>query len=197
MATTIIHSFSSLLLYLAMILYGIRLASLSKRVGLATLVAAALVLAFPVNGMPMLYYFRALFGNLSLLSTCFFMYQVWHFISPNTRINISLSHYGFIAITGLALYITALGLGPFDLYALGYGMSTMWLLLGLLLIVSIYIQAKMITLIWILSVIIFFADIFESDNLWDYLIDPVIWFVAVCKLISNLRQLFYPHTHLE
>lgn len=93
----------------------------------------------------------------------------------------------FIAITALAFYPFALGISTFDPYRLGFG--SFWLIAGLLMVVLVtwLRQYTLIALCISLAVLAWSVGWYESNNLWNYLIDP--W-VAVYALVATVKKGF-------
>lgn len=92
-----------------------------------------------------------------------------------------------IVIAALLLYPFALGIGTFDPYRLGFG--NLWFIIGLLLIVLVawFEQYTLIALSISLAVLAWSVNWYESNNLWNYLIDP--W-VSIYALIALVRKGF-------
>lgn len=89
----------------------------------------------------------------------------------------------FGAAAGLALYPAALGLGGFDPYGLGWrplgiATATAGLAAGLLLL------GNRFGLALVASALAWQAGCLESDNAWDYLVDPVYAILAVLNLAT-------------
>jgi hypothetical protein len=83
---------------------------------------------------------------------------------------------------GLLLYPLALGLGYLDPYRLGFGNPWM-----LVLLLAIVLLAWRLDLVWVagwvsLGVLAWGVGAFESRNLWDYLIDPLVTVWALSAL---------------
>jgi len=78
----------------------------------------------------------------------------------------------FIAFTAIVLYPLALGISTFDPYRLGFG--NLWFIAGLLLIalVAWLRQYTLIALTTSLAVLAWSIGWYESNNLWNYLLDP-------------------------
>ena len=92
-----------------------------------------------------------------------------------------------VLLVGLALwfYPTSMGSTYLDPYALGYGnftLSTILLLVGLLAWV---LRAYASCLILVAAQVAFHLDLLDSDNLWDYLLDPWLVFWAAGWLIRD------------
>jgi hypothetical protein len=87
------------------------------------------------------------------------------------------------AVAGLALYPSALGLGRFDAYGLGWGFSGLGLAV-LALTAWLVARGQRLGVVLVLSAAAWQAGLFESANYWDYLVDPV--FAAV-SLVAFTR----------
>jgi hypothetical protein len=102
----------------------------------------------------------------------------------------------FGAVASLLLYPSALGLGPqnFDSYALGWP----WLFRGQSLVLFGGAGLTAALLIWcgnrfgyvlLLALLAYAAGFQESENLWDYLLDPVYGAVSLFVVLwSALRR---------
>ncbi len=79
-----------------------------------------------------------------------------------------------VAAFGLVLYPASLGLGPVDPYRLGYGDP--WFLGGLLALALAAASRRMtlVTACLALAVLAWALGAYESRNLWDYLVDPLV-----------------------
>jgi hypothetical protein len=77
-----------------------------------------------------------------------------------------------IVIAALALYPFALGVSAFDPYRLGFG--NLWFIAGLLIVVSAawFRQYTLIAMSISLAVLAWSVGWYESNNLWNYLLDP-------------------------
>ncbi len=90
-----------------------------------------------------------------------------------------------ISAAALALYPMALGVGMFDPYRLGYGSP--WFV-GVLFVIAL---AAWFTRLELISICIATATLawtlrwYESTNLWDYLIDPLVSFYALGCLLRR------------
>jgi TctA family transporter len=95
-----------------------------------------------------------------------------------------------VVIAALALYPLALGIGAKDPYRLGYGDP--WFLLVLLAIALAAISRRLpvVALVVPLAVLAWGVGWYESTNLWDYLLDPLVAIYGVGVLMKLLaRQL--------
>lgn len=90
-----------------------------------------------------------------------------------------------IVIAALALYPFALGASTFDPYRLGFG--NLWFIAGLLVVVSAawIRQYTLIALSISLAVLAWSVGWYESNNLWNYLIDPWVSVYALAALVKK------------
>jgi hypothetical protein len=173
-----------------------------QRAGLA--VVAFAVALVPIGGLSLAAYLRGGIGDLSMASLVLLLSALWRSIysmpgectgsyvlfarKQNRQVALLL----LLVILALALYPMSLGWGSFDPYRLGYGDP--WLLSGLLAlaIVSVMLRKYMIAMVIALAVLAWSVGWYESTNLWDYLLDPLVSIYAAGalarRLVRNLRR---------
>lgn len=89
--------------------------------------------------------------------------------------------------SGLCLYPAALGLGPYDPYALGWrspGVAAAAAIVGTVLV----LRDNIFGIVLLIAGAMWQIGCLESDNAWDYLIDPIYWLLS----IVNLGRLWLP-----
>jgi hypothetical protein len=88
--------------------------------------------------------------------------------------------------SGCVLYPSALGLGHFDVYVWGWGAGP---LLAAVTLVAIGAAASGNRAAWplVAAVLLWNAGIFESTNLWDYLVDPVLFVAALFAIWKRVE----------
>ena len=158
----------------------------SSRYGLLLCVIAITVL-IPFNGLPLAAYVRGITGDLSITALVLLMLSVlrplfgWRPSDAGARTAMLI----LIALAATGLYPMALGAGLFDPYSLGYGNP--WFIGGLLLIAlaACLRRLPVIALAIALAVLEWGAGWNESNNLWDYLLDPLL---AIYAFGALLRQ---------
>ena len=157
-------------------LAGMRRASLLGGVFALTLI--------PFGGMPLAAYLRGAVGDLSITTLILLwgaMMRPWYAagVAGNRSILLVL-----IAFAALALYPLALGLGRYDTYRLGYGDP---LFVGALLLLALFAWLRQYALIAIcvsLAILAWAVGWYESDNLWDYLLDPFVAIYSIAAMVS-------------
>jgi hypothetical protein len=152
---------------------------------------AALV---PIDGLSVAEFVRGMLGDLSF-STLLLLAAAYgrilsarlhcNEIRQNTDDSTRIAVLSVISLAALALYPFALGIGMYDPYRLGYGDTGF--LGGLLLaaLLAWVLRCPLITLIISLAVLGWSAGWYESNNLWDYLLDPWVALYALGALIKK------------
>lgn len=156
------------------------------------LLASLIILFLPIREAPVFYYLRAYIGDLSITSSIFFGAYVARKGLGRALYQAAEGRHLLwtILLLGLFLYPAALGLGQFDPYRLGYHPQA---LLVLLLFSAVYLwfKAYYFLLFVVTSVVVAFSSgLLESNNLWDYLLDAVLWLFCIAKLLlAGLKTL--------
>ena len=136
-------------------------------------------------------YIRGLFNDLSITTLLLLSYYC---IQPDANKNQTLPVFFLIAITGIFFYPAALGLGAIDPYQWGFinrdhGLFPPLLFLILLAGLMVFALLKnysLLLLSLVLSTLAYQTGLLESRNLWDYLLDPLIFIYALITIISYL-----------
>jgi hypothetical protein len=159
-----------------------------QRIYFALLVCAiAIAVLIPFGGLPLAAYVRGWMGDLSITSLVLLMLAIlrplFGWASSDTKTKTALLI--LITFAALGLYPMALGIGFFDPYRLGYG--NLWFMGGLLLLAlaACFRQLPLVALAIALAVLAWGVGWYESSNLWDYLLDPLL---AIYALSALLRQ---------
>lgn len=148
------------------------------------LALVAVALSFvPIDGIPVAGYVRGVLGDLSVTTLVLLGLGFVGAMGPQERRTIAALA---VASAGL-LYPMALGLGAFDPYRLGF--APQGLLLGLFFIaVAAWWRRFNVLLVCVVGAVAAHGlSLFESTNLWDYVLDP--W-VAVASIyhLRSFRQ---------
>ncbi len=182
---------SSILLLVALTLKIIPESRLGGIYGLIATVVMIAIFSLPLKQISIAEFVRGMTGDLSITSLVLLTaYIVRRLFSKQLFLaDQSLRFYILISVVGILFYPMALGLGDFDPYSLGY--QSTGFLLGLL-VVAVFSWIKNQTLMFVcisLAEICYGLGWYESTNLWDYLIDPLLsLFSAVACLKYFFRQ---------
>ena len=177
----------------AMTALAVRLPGATRlhRTQLAMLVCVAtVVVLIPFGSLPLAAYVRGWMGDLSITSLVLLTLAILRPLCgwPPSGAQAKTALLILIAVAAMGLYPMALGLGFFDPYRLGYG--NQWFIGGLLLValVACFRQLPLAALAIALAVFAWSVGWYESTNLWDYLLDPLLAIYAICALARQSVQ---------
>ena len=142
----------------------------------------------PIYDQIPLVYMRAVITDLSITSLfllCLFIataYTGEAYLADQNRQTV----YRSVLLGAVLLYPLALGLTPYDSYALGYGSPIMFIGLALFAYYLLWRRAYVVLGLLLVAIVAYLVGILNSDNLWDYLMDPWVFFVAVFDSIKRL-----------
>lgn len=160
-----------------------------KVVKLLPLAAPVLVL-IPVAGQPLYYGIRGIIGDLSITTQVLVLALViqrmfsLNIVDPGSYRLLRI----IIPVAGLLLYPAALGLLPLDSYRTGFEGILLPVAVMLLTLWAWWRQHIFLASTLVMSVLLAGAQVMESANLWDYLIDPVIFILFSTQWIKEFRN---------
>ena len=153
-------------------------------------VIASLLFLLPIKDFIVANYASVLMGDLSpvtLTLLTIFVYQRLTGRSLGDRYKQDVGRLQIlVSIVAVILYPTALGFSSIDVYSFGYYPVVLTPLLMALFCLSIYRGWYYLGSILAAAWICYQAGILDSDNLWDYLLDP---FLAIWCL-SNVKKVW-------
>jgi len=188
---TIVVSFVAPALVLVM-LFRMLARSLHKQVQgwgwcLGLMVVALVVLALPVQGLPLARWLAGFVDHwsvplMALLATTvtqkFFGVELLRCADRQAA-------WVFGAVAGAALYPLALGLGSFDPYSLGWHFGPLFAVVGMIAVILQWRQNRF-GVVLLLAVVAWVLRLPESGNYWDCLVDPIYFFGSFAALGSKL-----------
>ncbi len=135
----------------------------------------------PLGELPAAAYVRSVAGDLSITTIVWLGYgllRLWLGAPPLDAKSV-VPFKALIALAAAALYPMALGIGRFDPYRLGFGDP--WFVGGLLALALAAWWARLtgISVCISLAVLAWAVGWYESKNLWDYLLDPLVSLYAL------------------
>lgn len=156
----------------------------------AMLLGAVFVLSLiPFGTMPLATYVRGVTGDLSIttlvLLWCALLKPRCSSIKCNNRFALLI----LIAFAALALYPMALGIGAYDPYRLGYGDPMFIAALLLLALLAWLRRFSIIALCIAFATLAWAVGWYESDNLWDYLLDPFVSIYALAVIMVHTVEM--------
>jgi len=154
------------------------------------LLAAVVAALVPLGALPAAGYVRGIVGDLSVTTVLLLLRGLlgpavgWAAVDARSRLALQI----LVATGGLVLYPLALGLGRFDPYRLGY--ANPWFLGGLLALAVAAGLRRLTPVTWCLALAVLAWAVggYESRNIWDYLVDPLVAAWGLCALLLRGAQ---------
>lgn len=132
-------------------------------------------------------YIRGVVGDLSLTTVLLLIATTVRYLTGmalcSRRQTIAL--FSVVVPVGLVFYPMALGLGAFDPYSLGYGSIAFLLCLLILCCTAWIFDCLLISICLIAAVGAYSLQWYDSNNLWDYLIDPLLVIFGLFSLVKR------------
>ena len=151
---------------------------------------AGLLALGPLFDQPLVIYLRGFTGDMSMAAWVFAMTFIIASLrrAPLFNEREVIVFKAIIAILSLFLYPAALGWGAFDPYRLGFDPNAFqWLLIAIAL-GAWWFNMTLVTFWLALSLLSYNGMIYESLNLWDYLIDPFMGIISLTSVMVFLMK---------
>jgi hypothetical protein len=158
----------------------------ATRVRYALAAAVAIAAFVPIGDLSLAAAVRGATGDLSASTLALAANAVFAGLTGRTlfeRRDVSALLWA-VAGAALFLYPFALGWTPFDPYALGYASPVFITALLLVTLAAWRAGLNLIVLVVLAAAVAYLAGVYESRNLWDYLIDPLVSLYALVALPS-------------
>jgi hypothetical protein len=169
---------------------ALHLQRLAVRARIAVLFVFGVAVFVPFGDLPAAAYVRGVTGDLSMttlvLAGAACIAQVTGRTVTGQRDTRALLW--LVVAAAAFLYPFALGLTYFDPYALGFGSVEFLTVLLLITLAAWWARLYLIVFIVLAAALAYLAGAYESRNLWDYLIDPLVSFYALARLLAGLRR---------
>ena len=168
----------------------IRLRRLPVRARHAVMLAAALAVFVPIGDLSVAAYVRGVTGDLSMATLVLAGAACLAQLTGRTPIEQRERRVlcWLLTVAAAFLYPFALGWTRFDPYALGYGSIEFVSALLLLTLAAWWARLNLIVLVVVVAGLAFLGGAYESRNLWDTLIDPLVSFYALAWLLAGVRR---------
>jgi hypothetical protein len=171
----------------------LRLRRLPVRARYAVMLAAALAVFVPIGDLSVAAYVRGITGDLSMATLILACAACLAQLTGKTLIGRrDLRALCWLSLSAaVLLYPFALGWTPFDPYSQGYGSIEFSTALLCVTLAAWWARLYVIVFIVIVAALAYLVGAFESRNLWDYLIDPLVSVYALVRLMAPgivLRQ---------
>jgi hypothetical protein len=157
-----------------------------RRSGLALLAGvSAIATLAPIGAVPLAGYLRGVVGDLSLTTLVLLLSGLHGRLrgAEPVEAQATFALRLLVSAGGLVLYPLALGLGAWDPYRLGYGDPWFLSVLLALALSTLLLDLPLVTICIALGVLAWGLGAYESRNLWDYLLDPLVFAWALSTLL--------------
>ena len=176
-----LHYSTVLLIFSPIFVLGLRRSVATALISASVLSALAFIPIYEISTVLRL---KGLFADLSLTTlTLLVLWPVLRLkkISLNNPDSAGLC--AVVLVLAVTLYPMALGVGAYDPYALGFRpwtLLTAIAALGVLATLRGYLVSKTIVVVVLIG---YWLRVLDSQNLWDYLIDPILAIFAIIYLL--------------
>ena len=145
------------------------------------------ILLIPISDYAASHYIRVLTGDLSIFGFIWLGAAAVQVLATRRRFYTRQERHIAMAllIAALVLYPSALGLSPLDSYSIGYLTNYVGPAVFILFLCALWLNYWVAAVGLAAALLAFYFSALESNNLWDYLMDPVIVFYSIYSL--------YPH----
>jgi hypothetical protein len=179
-------------LLVTLILYGIAFKFIkSKKIfhEIIILYIAAFLTFVPLGGLSLGDYILSVNPNYSLGSIALVLVLLWPKIMDKPLL--SKKHLmifcSWNVVFSLILFASNLGLIPYDMYAQGYNFSLLFVVMGLLTLVSVWLWYPL-SFIFLAYIAAFNLKLLPSANFFDYITDGFLFLLSVGVLVFLGRQ---------
>ena len=165
----------------------IRLRRLPLRARYIVVLTAAFAFLIPIGDLSIAAYVRGVTGDLSVATlvlagaACFTQVTGRALIGHRDKRALC----WLLALAAAFLYPFALGWTRFDPYALGFVSAGFITALLLITLASWWARLYLAVIVVVVAALAFLAGAYESRNLWDYLIDPLVSVYALARLLAG------------
>lgn len=149
------------------------------------------IMVIPVGGLPLGRWFTGVCANFSmpLLALIASVIARRVFNADLLDKNGMRTALWFGAVAGCILFPMALGLGSIDPYSLGWNFSALFVITGALTTLLLWLGNRF-GLVLLSAIVAYHLGLLESDNYWDYLVDPVYFLISLATVArASLRRI--------
>lgn len=166
---------------------GLRRSRLALLAGVSAIAASV-----PLGGMPLAGLLRGVAGDLSLTTLVLLLRGLLRPAGGRTPFDAlgTRALRLLIAAAGLVLYPLALGVGAWDPYRLGYGDPWFLTVLLAVALAALLLDLPLVTFCIAVGVLAWGLGAYESRNLWDHLLDPLVFAWALFALLLGGARAF-------
>ena len=152
--------------------------------------ALGLLAWVPVGGLPLARWLYGYSANFSVPTAALLLQVVLQPLTGRPLLDAvdRRTMYGMALAAGLILYPAAMGWGPVDSYAWGWGTLPLLSSAVTPLVVVLLFRRSAVGLVLLATAAAWQLGLLESNNLWDYLIDPLLFLFALVAWPIGARR---------
>lgn len=159
----------------------------------ATIVVVFVLAWLPVNGLPLAAYPRGIVGDLSITACVLLMLSILRGAGATAPWLDASRVFGGrrvawclgLALLALAFYVMALGASTIDPYRWGYASYGLIAAMSAIACFAWWQRAWVMAIAVALALLAWVGGWYESSNLWDYLIDPLLAVYALGVVVKR------------
>ncbi|RPI61150.1 MAG: hypothetical protein EHM48_06090, partial [Planctomycetaceae bacterium] len=191
--TALVFSFVFTFLLLAAALHRLFEPTRKRIFGIPPAVTGAILCAalalVPIGGLPSCRWLASLYANFSMPLAVLLFCVVWRSATGRTLLRDKdiVAFWAFGLLAGLVLYPMALGVGPVDPYAWGWGSGWLFIVLGAIS-AAMFFCGNRLGFALLLAVVGWHLCFIESTNIWDYVVDPAYFIASAAAIIARLLR---------
>jgi hypothetical protein len=192
--TSIVGLLGMALLAGALAGWVVRRSAPDRRTRIGVMAASGVLMLLPLGGLSAAGYLRGVIGDLSITTLALLAGAIvanvtgraW--LGARERMVLTAA----VLVLGGCLYPLALGAGHLDPYALGYGSYALVSLLLAAVLLAWHARMYALVACVLAGTVAYLAGLLESDNLWDYLVDPLLVSYAAAVWTGRARAALRP-----
>ena len=177
------------------LVHAVRKANLGVGWTIATVAFCVVAMGVPIFGVTVGGYVRAYTGNISIIS----IVLLADFLARTAvdrelfylRSRVALLALG--VVEGALLYPWTLGAAPYDPYVLGFGKIGPAIAIIALALVYWFVSLRGAAVAILIAIVTFHLRLYDSVNLWDYLVDPWIVIFGLVAVLRNIVAFVFAH----
>lgn len=156
---------------------------------LLLVILSIILLRLPVYyGTTFIMFIRGILGDLSICGLIIlFLLAILYFTNLNIDILLPKSICAIFTGIGFILYLSTLGYIKTDIYAFGYEPNIYILIMLFCLMLIIWHFSWLFAISFLIGIMSYHFKVQLSTNLWDYIFDPILWLIMICRLIVPSR----------
>ncbi len=152
---------------------------------LALLLACLVLVALPLGQISIAGYLRSITSDPAVVTVLLAAWGAFARVRSGAATPLPTGTLALFGGLGVLLYPSALGLTYFDVYRLGYAPQALMAAIGVLALACAATRRYLLALALCAATLAFTLEVTESDNYWDYLLDPLL--VGYCWIVLLVR----------